>query len=297
MSVTVRQPTMDDLEAATEILNAHSRSLHGTDDTTVPEMKDVWTSHELEFPQDVFLAERAEALVGYADVVRFGTTSWVDARATEPAAYEPLVDASIRRAREQEPEQIRAFSADRDGAAREALERAGFEAMRYGFRMLVELDGDLLEPTWPAGFTVRPYRDGDGPLFHRGHQESFADTWEFTAEPFEPWAHWFMGSAFQPDSWFVVEQDGELAAVAICRISDTEEDMGWVRILGVLPAYRRRGLAFALLQHVFRHFADRGMKRVGLGVDAESPTGAVALYERAGMHVARRNVLYDLVPE
>jgi hypothetical protein len=29
------------------------------------------------------------------------------------------------------------------------------------------------------------------------------------------------------------------------------------------------------------------MKAVGLGVDAENPTGAVALYERAGMHVSR----------
>jgi mycothiol synthase len=288
---------MDDLEAATELLNAHSRSLHGTDDTTVAEMKDVWTSHEVEFPQDVFVAERAEEIVGYADVVRFGTTSWIDARATDSAAYEPLIEASIRRAGEQEPEHIRSFSGDQDRTAREALEQVGFKVMRYGFRMMVDLDGELLEPPWPAGFTVRSYREGDGPLFHRGHQESFADTWEFTPEPFEPWAHWYMGSAFQPDHWFVVEQDRELAAVALCRISDTEEDMGWVRILGVLPEYRRRGLAFALLHHVFRHFADRGMKRVGLGVDAGSPTGAVALYERAGMHVARRNVVYELVPE
>jgi mycothiol synthase len=75
-----------------------------------------------------------------------------------------------------------------------------------------------------------------------------------------------------------------------------EEATGWVRILGVLPAFRRRGLALALLQHVFRHFADLGMKRVGLGVDAENPTGAVALYERAGMHVVRRNVTYERLP-
>jgi mycothiol synthase len=63
----------------------------------------------------------------------------------------------------------------------------------------------------------------------------------------------------------------------------------------VLPAHRRRGLALTLLRHVFRHFARLGMKRVVLGVDGESPTGAVALYERAGMSVLRRNVTYERV--
>ncbi len=32
---------------------------------------------------------------------------------------------------------------------------------------------------------------------------------------------------------------------------------------------------------------DRGLRRVGLGVDAENPTGALGLYERAGMHKVR----------
>jgi hypothetical protein len=38
--------------------------------------------------------------------------------------------------------------------------------------------------------------------------------------------------------------------------------------------------------HLGGEFARRGEKRVGLGVDAESETGATRLYERVGMHVA-----------
>jgi hypothetical protein len=34
---------------------------------------------------------------------------------------------------------------------------------------------------------------------------------------------------------------------------------------------------------------------VGLGVDAENPTGAVRVYERAGMHVARTNLILEKV--
>ena len=37
----------------------------------------------------------------------------------------------------------------------------------------------------------------------------------------------------------------------------------------------------------------RGMKRASLGVDAENLTGAVAIYERAGMTVERRSDIYS----
>jgi ribosomal protein S18 acetylase RimI-like enzyme len=60
--------------------------------------------------------------------------------------------------------------------------------------------------------------------------------------------------------------------------------------------WRRRGLGEALLRSAFDALHARGFRRAGLGVDAENATGAVALYERAGMHVVRRadNWVLDL---
>jgi ribosomal protein S18 acetylase RimI-like enzyme len=66
-----------------------------------------------------------------------------------------------------------------------------------------------------------------------------------------------------------------------------------VRILGVIPEYRQRGVGQALLRHTFREFANRGFDAVGLGVDAENPTGAVRVYERAGMRVERTSMIYE----
>jgi hypothetical protein len=34
------------------------------------------------------------------------------------------------------------------------------------------------------------------------------------------------------------------------------------------------------------------MRRVALGVDAENPTGATRLYERAGMHIGQQYATY-----
>jgi GNAT superfamily N-acetyltransferase len=50
--------------------------------------------------------------------------------------------------------------------------------------------------------------------------------------------------------------------------------------------WRRRGIALALLRTAFAEFHRRGIPRAELGVDAENPTGATRLYERAGMDVA-----------
>jgi hypothetical protein len=118
MTIAVRHPAADEFAAAAEVLNAHSRALHGTDDTTAEELEEVWRAPEVEFPADVFVAERDAALVGYGDVIPFGESAWVDVRATEPAAYEPLLDAVVRRAEEHSRAHIRTFAADADSDAR-----------------------------------------------------------------------------------------------------------------------------------------------------------------------------------
>jgi len=47
-----------------------------------------------------------------------------------------------------------------------------------------------------------------------------------------------------------------------------------------------------LLFGIFRRLRERGIRRVSLVVDAESPTGATRLYERAGMHAEKSYAVY-----
>ncbi|MGO8683174.1 MAG: GNAT family N-acetyltransferase, partial [Thermoleophilia bacterium] len=70
-------------------------------------------------------------------------------------------------------------------------------------------------------------------------------------------------------------------------------NLGWVQALGVRRAWRHRGLAGALLARAFELLAARRQTRVGLGVDAEGETGALHLYERAGMWVAQEHDLFE----
>jgi ribosomal protein S18 acetylase RimI-like enzyme len=63
--------------------------------------------------------------------------------------------------------------------------------------------------------------------------------------------------------------------------------LGWIGDLAVRDAWRGRGIGEALLRAAFRLFADRGLTHARLNVDAGNATGALRLYERAGMRVRR----------
>ena len=58
------------------------------------------------------------------------------------------------------------------------------------------------------------------------------------------------------------------------------EGVGWITTLGVLPAFRRQGIARALLEACEEHL---GLPRINLSV-RRSNLAAIELYQRAGYH-------------
>ena len=81
--------------------------------------------------------------------------------------------------------------------------------------------------------------------------------------------------------------------MAQCRYEPPGSDLGWFELLAVDRAWRRRGLGRALLLHALREFHSRGTKSVGLGVDAENPTGALRVAEAAGGTVVQRFTTFE----
>jgi ribosomal protein S18 acetylase RimI-like enzyme len=121
--------------------------------------------------------------------------------------------------------------------------------------------------------------------------EAFADEPDFEREAFE---HWHERRVADPDLdpglWLLACQDDDIAGFSLASLSS---EGGFVDALGVRSPWRRRGLGLALLTRSFAGVYDRGARRVGLGVAADNPTGAVQLYERAGMRVAFRVDRYE----
>ena len=285
----IREPHADQAAAIADLLNEHAQSAFGETEIAEAEvrhwfgMQDIW----------IRVAERNGQLVGYLDAVkRRGDAMELDVRTTDPDVAEALLAAGAAHAGDGV---VRVVVQGDDDVLRKAAEADGWKPVRYSFQMRIDLHDDPPEPRWPDGISARTLEPGDERRIYEANNEAFADDWYFRVQPFEEWSSDAFGrESFDPTLIWIAEEDGEVAGFSANNWHFSgDPQFGWIGILGVRPKWRRRGLATALLNQSFRDFRRRGATRVGLGVDAQNETGAVQLYERAGMQVARRNTTYE----
>jgi mycothiol synthase len=257
-------------------------------------------AHWLGLPRTWFwAAERDGAVVGYADAQeRSGRTKyWFDLRGGDAEAAEALLHVAeeLARARATAGARILGQITSEDHATRGVYESSGYRLVRYGLEMRAALDEQPPAPAWPEGLSVRTYEPGrDDRALYEADEEAFADHWEHVPVPYGDWrAAELERPDLDPSLVFLAEEGDELAGFALCLPSRAGQPIGWVEVLGVRRRWRRRGLALALLRHAFRAFRARGLPAAGLEVDAENLTGAVRLYERAGMRPVSQWVTYE----
>jgi mycothiol synthase len=179
------------------------------------------------------------------------------------------------------------------------LTAEGYKATRQFYNMRGNLDAPQHPPPLPQGLTLRPFaQEQHARIVYQAQQEAFRDHWGNAGDmPYDSWSHLLLGDPNFDPSWWLVAWDGdEVAGVCLGTIRDDEgANLAWVRVLAVRRPWRKRGLGTALLLHIFNKFQVCGFAQAGLNVDATNTTNAVALYERAGMHVHRRRTLYRKV--
>ena len=204
-----------------------------------------------------------------------------------------LVDRSEQRLRALAVGRVHNITLGPDTAAATLLASRGYREVRRFWEMTIELGDDPPPaPGLPGGFRIEAFAEDAARAFHDALDEAFADHWEHTPSTFEDW--WRRQTArpdHDPSLWFLVRSGRDV--VAATRNDPERSGGGWIGAIGVRPAWRGRGLAKALLLHSFREFHRRGLRRVGLGVDAENPTGATKLYESVGMVVDSENVVWE----
>jgi mycothiol synthase len=185
--------------------------------------------------------------------------------------------------------------------AKKLFEDIGYAFIRSSYHMMIEMDGPAPEPVWSEGISLRTFNPAtDAEAAYRTVTESFRDHFGHVDEPFEEgfkrFKHFQLEyEGFDPTLLFLAMDGDEVAGINICRPHSFsgDPDLGWVSTLGVRRAWRKRGIGLALLRHSFNEFYRRGKRKVGLGVDAQNLTGALRLYENAGMHVYRAFDMYE----
>lgn len=303
--LTLRPATIEDARIIYRLLEAYDYALFGEPDFTPGDVQNMLTRPKINLVEDSLLAfDEAGRLVGMLMLEQNMDAKFSVMMRLLPGyeklhlgAYllkhaESLARQRMTRAEPGVRVTLETWATAQDLATCQIIEQVGFREIRRFWRMEIEMDSVQPAPQWPEGIELRPFiLERDARSVFDMIETAFSDHWGFVPHRFDEWQHWmFERESFDPTLWFLAYEGEQIAGGSLCV---REEAYGWVDTLGILRPWRRKGLGLALLQHSFGEFYRRGQRRVGLGVDSESLTGATRLYERAGMHKVREGVSFE----
>lgn len=287
---SVRPATREDAAAITEMFSEQETLMNGEPESMVEDLYDDWSTPGFDIAKDTWAVFRGDELAAYGGIVKsIPPDTYVAYGGVRPSLWGKglgtfLFEAVERRAADMGGGQasVRQWIDANDAPAIAILEGRGYSFVRRFWRMDIPLSGDLPAAPDPAGITIRGFAKGrDERTAHEVLEKAFAEHWGFTPKSYEEsaTARW-EADWFRPDLSLVAEADGEMVAVCINgpRFND-----GYVEDVGVLPEWRGRGIAEALLRRSFSIFKEVGLTRASLNVDSDNSTGAMRLYERVGM--------------
>jgi len=303
---TVRPVTRDDLPAIGAMARAAEIVDWGKPNTADEEIADHWSLPGVELETDTWVICLGDEVCAYAWMMARKShcrlDGWgivhpdhrgrglgsqlldlVETRAAEHEALAPPGDPVIHTTDVAAP----------DKAAYELLRGRGFNLVRHFWRMDTDLGPQTPPPAAPlTGVTIRTFVQGkDDRAVHAALEEAFAEHFGHVPWPFEDWiAMRIESDGFDRGLWFLALDGDQIVGALVGRII---EDVGWVETLGVRPRWRRRGIGENLLRRSFAEFHQRGIYKSSLYVDSQNETGATALYERVGMHVATQFDFYE----
>ncbi len=308
-SLSLRSANWSDLKAIAELVLASSIA-DGDPTTTVTEddLNRFWSSSDVNLETDGWVAETEEGrIVGYQEFYdKQAHAAMVGDGYVHPEFHglgigTTMLHALERRARKEmelaQPD-VRVYLRNgvpaNDTLACELHENEGYTAIRHSWRMEIKLEATPQTLPLPEGIELRTFLLEDHKrTVYEAHEEAFSDHWGHMRGTFEDWQHHLIEHEnFDPSLWFIAwdARSAQIAGYSLCRY---RMESGWVGTLGVRRSWRKRGLGEALLLHSFGEFYRCGTKTIGLGVDAQNPTGATRLYKKTGMYVASEAVVYE----
>ena len=305
---TVRPATKDDAQAMLEIYHAVSLHYTGEIEETLEEIHEAFDEPFMNPQLDTRVVYDANGrLVGFGWVtfrvpqdVDIDLYTPPDTWATDTAVIDYLcawaddrAHDALKRLPENERVTLTAWCYAQDDWYRAKLEQIGLKRVRSSYQMWIDFDGAVAPAPFPEGVTVRTVtQDEDWHRVYAARREAWHDMWGYIPRTYEEdYADWLLywKNNFHEDYWFIAEKDDLVIALTLCTPTyNGADDIAYVATVGVRRAYRKQGLGLALLRHALGRLQERGKRAAALYVDASSLTGAVALYERAGMHVKQR---------
>jgi ribosomal protein S18 acetylase RimI-like enzyme len=217
-----------------------------------------------------------------------GTTllRWTEERQRRVAAMHPPVE-----------KRLESWANESEAGRIALLEEHGYEIVRYDYEMERPNLDDIPTLPLPEGIELRPALEEHMRAIWETEVEVFRDHWGAVDDSEASFERKRTDPRRDMSLWVVAWQGDEIVGQVLNRIDhDANAELGlrrgWINSVGVRRAWRRQGIARALVAESLRVLREAGMTSAGLGVDAENPHGALGVYETTGFRVVRTDRVY-----
>jgi ribosomal protein S18 acetylase RimI-like enzyme len=186
-----------------------------------------------------------------------------------------------------------AWALDEPNDWREMVLSEGYTPVMHFYEMVRPLE-DLPDSPLPEGLDLRAAMPEHYPMIWSARKEALREKpWfvedRYDKEHYEEWLNW---PTFTPDLWQVAWDGDRIAGMAENHVPLENQTFnrkrGHTQIIFVLPRWRRRGLAKALLAKSLGMMRARGLEEATLDVETQNTSGEIQLYENMGYRVDRK---------
>ncbi len=247
--------------------------------------------------EDLFFAELDGLLVGYANMER----ELEIGRIILDGAVHPehrgrgvggrLLEIAIDHSRKLEAKVIQIPIAQGMQAGAYCARKKGFRVVRRHWQMsLTEYRGGV--PHIPNGFELRHFAPGDEGSLCALQNLAFAGSWGFRPNTVEEIRYLVNCSLCHSEGILLIAEGERLAGYCLTMDDASDKGRGFIRMMGVAPSYRGRGLGRALVVAGINYLRRRGMTAIELDVDSGN-TSAKGLYQSVGFKRTGTTLWYE----
>jgi mycothiol synthase len=256
------------------------------------------------FPEsNLFVAEKAENLVGYIDVTpeleigRVVLSYFVNPDPGGRGLAPRLIECAIGRARDLKAKRAHVNIPPGNTLARKVLRKMGFKFIRD----FLELGLDLFTADVPdrrkVGPQCRHMKRGEEDQLVHIQNRSFADTWGFNPNTVEEIVYRLGLSNRSPADIILAFDAGNVVGYCWTRVYVGEWEKGKIGkgriyMIGVDPDHRGKGVGKELLRAGLSYLESKGLGDVELTVDSNNKA-ARALYQSVGFGIRTRSLWYE----
>jgi len=153
---------------------------------------------------------------------------------------------------------------EREGGAEALLLGAGYEPVRYGFAMVRPSLDDLPDASLARGLEIRPVTAEHHRAICAADNEAFRDHWGHHEATEDDFAATHASPDIDTTLWQIAWDGNEVAGGVLTWVYTSENEAfgvrrGWLERIFVRRAWRRRGLATALIASALADLRERGM--------------------------------------